>query len=94
MDGSESENEEVPKAESEYKKEDDEDLHKDKKTMNILFNGLNSNMFYNVINCITTKEVCDTIQTLCEGIELVRVFKMQLFVQQSINTFTPSLENP
>ncbi|KAK1360411.1 hypothetical protein POM88_044885 [Heracleum sosnowskyi] len=37
--------------------------------MNILFNGLEQEMFDNVINCTTAKEVWDTVRTLCEGTE-------------------------
>ena len=48
--------------------EDEKEVHKDKKAMNILFNGLDKNMFDNVINCTTSKEVWDTLQTLCEGL--------------------------
>ena len=50
--------------------------------MNILFNGLDKDMFDNVINCTTSKEVWDTIQILCEGTEQVRENKMQLLIQQ------------
>ena len=61
---------------------DEKEVHKDKKAMNILFNGLDKNMFDNVINCTTSKEVCDTIQTLFEGTEKVRENNMQLLIQQ------------
>ena len=71
----------VPKSVSEYTEEDEKEVHKDKKVMNILFNGVDSDMFDNVINCTTAKDVWDTIQTLCEGTEQVRENKMQLFVQ-------------
>ena len=47
----------VLKATSEYTEEDVKEVHKDKKTMNILLNGLNKDMFNNVINCTTSKEV-------------------------------------
>ena len=57
-------------------------MHKDKKAMNILFIGLDKDMFGNVINCTTSKEVWDTIQILCEGTEQVRENKMQLLIQQ------------
>ena len=50
--------------------------------MNILFNGLDKDMFDNVINCTTSKEVWDTIQTLCEDSEQVRNNKMQLLIQK------------
>ena len=50
--------------------------------MNILFNGLDKNIFDNVINCTTSKEVWDTLQTLCEGSEQVRHNKMQLLIQK------------
>ena len=72
----------VPKAVSEYTKEDKKEVHKDKKAMNILFNGLDKEMFDNVINCTISKEVWDTIQILCEGTEQVRENKMQLLIQQ------------
>ena len=71
----------VPKVASEYTKEDEKEVHKDKKAMNILFNGLDKDMFDNVINCTTSKEVWDTIQILCEGTEHVRENKMQLLIQ-------------
>ena len=47
----------VLKVASEYTKEDEKEVHNDKKTMNILFNGLDKDMFDNVINCTTSKEV-------------------------------------
>ena len=72
----------VVKPISEYSPEDIEEVHKDKKTMNILFNGLDTNMFDNVINCTTAKEVWDTIHTLCEGTDQVKENKMQLLIQQ------------
>ena len=72
----------VPKPLVEYNEEDEKEVHKDKKAMNILFNGLDADMFYNVINCTTSKQVWDTVRVLCEGTEQVRENKMQLFVQQ------------
>jgi len=73
---------EVPKLVSEWTPEDVAEIHKDKRTMNILFNGLDQEMFDNVINCTTSKEVWDTVRTLCEGTEQVRENKMQLLIQQ------------
>ena len=58
----------VSKTVAEYTEEDEKEVHKD--------------MFDNVINCTTAKEVWDTIQTLCERTEQVRENKIQLFVQQ------------
>ena len=72
----------VPKTSSEFTEEDEKEVHKDKKAMNILFNGLDKDMFDNVINCTTSKEVWDTIQTLCEGTEQVRHNKLQLLIQK------------
>ena len=72
----------VPKLASEYIEEDEKEVHKDKKAMNILFNGLDKDMFDNVINCTTSKEVWYTIQILCEETEHVRENKMQLLIQQ------------
>ncbi|KAK1351263.1 hypothetical protein POM88_054538 [Heracleum sosnowskyi] len=46
---------EIPKLVSEWTIEDVAEVHKDKRTMNILFNGLEQEMFDNVINC-TIKE--------------------------------------
>ncbi|KAL8146828.1 hypothetical protein AgCh_004532 [Apium graveolens] len=48
---------------------DIEQVRMDKKTMNILFNGVNGDMFDNIINCKTAKEVWDTIQIICDGTE-------------------------
>ena len=59
----------IPKTSYEFTEKDEKEVHKDKKAMNILFNGLNKNMFDNVINCTTSIEVWDTLQTLCEGSE-------------------------
>ena len=64
------------KPNSEYSPKDIEEVHKDKKTMNILFNGLEKYLFDNAINHTAAKEVWDTIQTLCEGIKQVRENKM------------------
>ena len=71
-----------PKTSSEFTEEDEKEVHKDKKAINILFNGLDKNMFDNVINYTTSKEVWDTLQTLCEGSEQVRHNKMQLLIQK------------
>ena len=45
----------VPKTPSKFTKEDEKEVHKDKKAMNILFNGIDKYMFGNVINCTTFK---------------------------------------
>lgn len=50
--------------------------------MNILYKGINSYIFESVIDSDTSKEVWDTIQTLCEGSEQVRKNKMQFLIQQ------------
>ena len=55
---------------------DEKEVHKDNKVMNILFNGIDNDMFDSVINCTTAKEIWDTIQTLYEGTEQVRENKM------------------
>ncbi|KAL8126889.1 hypothetical protein AgCh_013981 [Apium graveolens] len=55
---------------------------KDKKAMNILFNGVDGDMFDNIINFKTAKDVWDTIQIICDGTEQVRENKMQLLIQQ------------
>ena len=68
----------VPKTISEFIEEDEKEVHKNKKAMNILFNGMDKYMFDNVINCTFSNEVWDTIQTLCEGTKQVRGNKMQL----------------
>lgn len=47
----------VPKSMAEWTEEGSKELNKDKKDMNILFNGLHKNMFDNVINCKYSKEV-------------------------------------
>ena len=84
----------VPKVASEYTEEDEKEVHKDKKAMNILFNGLDKDMFDNVINCTTSKEVWDTIRILCEGTEQVRENKMQLLIQQYEHFHFKQSENP
>ena len=81
-DGDENFGKMISKHVNEYSPEDTEEVHKYKKTMNILFNGLEQDMFDNVINCTTSKEVWGTIRTRCEGIEQVRENKMQLLIQQ------------
>ncbi|XP_074347115.1 uncharacterized protein LOC141685939 [Apium graveolens] len=72
----------VPKPKSEWTDEDIEAVHKDKKAMNILFTGLDQDMFDNVINCKTAKDIWDIVQVLCEGTEQVRENNMQLLIQQ------------
>ena len=54
----------IPKLISEFTDEDEKEVLKDKKAMNILFNGLDKDMFDNVINCTYSKEVWDTLLTL------------------------------
>ena len=50
--------------------------------MHILFNGVDGDMFDNIINCKTAKEVWDTIQIICDGTEQVRENKMQLLIRK------------
>ncbi|XP_074327849.1 uncharacterized protein LOC141665767 [Apium graveolens] len=71
----------VPKLKSEWT-EDIEAIQKYKKAMNILFNALDQDMFDNIINCKTAKDVRDTVQVLCDGTAQVRKNKMQLLIQQ------------
>ncbi|KAL8145731.1 hypothetical protein AgCh_003759 [Apium graveolens] len=47
----------VPKPRHEWSNPDIEQVRKDKKAMNILFNGVDADMFDNIINCKTAKEV-------------------------------------
>ena len=61
--------------------------------MNILFNGVDGDMFDNIINCKTAKEVWDTIQIICVGIEQVRENKMQLFIQQYEHFYSEESES-
>ncbi|KAL8097255.1 hypothetical protein AgCh_030400 [Apium graveolens] len=63
----------IPKPRAEWTVEDIEEVHKDKKAMNILFNGLDQDMFDNVINCQTAKEIWDTVQLICEGTEFQKL---------------------
>ena len=70
----------VPKPVYEYSQEDTEEVHKDQKTMNLLFNNLDQEMIDSVISCKSAKEVWDTIRTICEGNEQVRENKMQLLI--------------
>ncbi|KAL8157708.1 hypothetical protein AgCh_002420 [Apium graveolens] len=72
----------IPKPKAEWTVADIEEVHKDKKAMNILFNGLDQDMFDNVINSKTAKEIWDNVQLICEGTEQVRENKMQLLIQQ------------
>ncbi|KAL8119214.1 hypothetical protein AgCh_016651 [Apium graveolens] len=72
----------VPKSRLEWFDPDIEQVRKDKKAMNILFNGVDRDMFDNIINCKTAKDVWDTIQIICDGTEQVRENKMQLLIQQ------------
>lgn len=52
--------------------------------MHILFNGLDKDMFDNVINCRTSKEVWNQLQILCEGTKQVRENKIKLLIQKYI----------
>ena len=56
LDGSEAEDIEVPRSISKFTEEDEKEVHKDKKAMNILFNDIDTNMFDNIINCPTAKK--------------------------------------
>lgn len=58
----------ISKPPRKFTREDEIELHKDKKVMNILFNDF-KNIFDNVIMCIISGEVCYTLQILCEGTE-------------------------
>ncbi|KAL8120009.1 hypothetical protein AgCh_017224 [Apium graveolens] len=67
----------VPKPRHEWSDLDIEQVRKDKKAMNILFNGVDGDIFDNIINCKTAKDVWDTIQIICDGTEQVRENKMR-----------------
>ena len=54
----------IPKPKAEWTLEDTEEVHKDKKAMNILFNDLDKDMFDNVINSNSATEIWDTVQLL------------------------------
>ena len=51
LDGSIAADKFVPKSTSEFTKEDEKEVHKDKKAMHILFNGMDTNIFDTFINC-------------------------------------------
>ncbi|KAL8109063.1 hypothetical protein AgCh_025236 [Apium graveolens] len=51
----------IPKPRAEWSDPHIEQVHKDKKTMNILFNGVDGDMFDNIINYKTAKDVWDII---------------------------------
>ncbi|KAL8127880.1 hypothetical protein AgCh_014722 [Apium graveolens] len=59
----------IPKPRAEWSDPDIKQVHKDKKVMNILFNGVDGDMFDNIINCKTATEVWDTIQVICDRTE-------------------------
>ncbi|KAL8100011.1 hypothetical protein AgCh_032320 [Apium graveolens] len=59
----------IPKPRSEWTDEDIEAVHMDKKAMNIMFNGLDGDMFDNDINFKTTKDIWNNIQVICDGTE-------------------------
>ncbi|KAL8155337.1 hypothetical protein AgCh_000644 [Apium graveolens] len=65
-----------------YQKSDIEQVQKNKKAMNILFNGVDGDMFDNIINCKSAKDVWDTVQVLCDGTKQVRENKIELLIQQ------------
>ena len=47
----------VPNSTSEFTEEDEKEVHKDKKAMNIMFNGLDKNMFDNVTTALLLRRV-------------------------------------
>ncbi|XP_074342184.1 uncharacterized protein LOC141679633 [Apium graveolens] len=68
--GEATENEQnVPKPKSKWTDVDIEAVHQDNKAMNIMLNGLDQDMFDNVINCKTAKNIWDQVQVLCKGTE-------------------------
>ncbi|KAL8100273.1 hypothetical protein AgCh_032501 [Apium graveolens] len=52
----------VPKPRHEWSNPDIEQVRKDKKAMNILFNGVDGDMFDNIINCKTAKELLNALK--------------------------------
>ncbi|KAL8155189.1 hypothetical protein AgCh_000533 [Apium graveolens] len=67
----------VPKPRAEWSDPDIEQVYKDKKAMNILFNGVDGDMFDNIINYKTAKDVWDTIQVICDGTEQISTRGME-----------------
>lgn len=63
-----------------YSPEELDEVHKDKRVMNILYSGTYSNMFEAVMKSSITELVWDIIQTLCEELEQVRENKIKLLI--------------
>ncbi|KAL8127876.1 hypothetical protein AgCh_014715 [Apium graveolens] len=75
----------IPKPRAEWSDPDIKQVHKDKKVMNILFNGVDGDMFDNIINCKTATEVSDTIQVICDRTEQVGVSDKERVLQRKLN---------
>ncbi|KAL8127875.1 hypothetical protein AgCh_014714 [Apium graveolens] len=75
----------ILKPRAEWSDPDIKQVHKDKKVMNILFNGVDGDMFDNIINCKTATEVWDTIQVICDGTEQVGVSDKERVLQRKLN---------
>ena len=70
------------KPKSEWSDKDKENVLKDAKVRNILFNSLDSVLTNYVLSCKTAKEIWDNLKVHCEGTKPVRKNMRALLIQQ------------
>ena len=72
----------VDKSKAEWTKEDKENVLKDAKVINILFNSLDLVLTNYVWSCKTAKEIWDMFQVHCEGTKHVKKNMKSLLIQE------------
>ena len=72
----------VDKPKEEWSREDKDDVRKDAKVKDILFNSLDNVLTNYVISCQTAQEMWETLRVHCEGTKHVKKNLKSLLIQQ------------
>ncbi|KAL8125375.1 hypothetical protein AgCh_012893 [Apium graveolens] len=72
----------VPKEKSDYTAEDIASIAKDAKVQHLLHSAIDNVMSNRVINCKTTKEIWDALETRCQGTDSIKKNRKTILTQE------------
>ncbi|KAL8112866.1 hypothetical protein AgCh_020248 [Apium graveolens] len=72
----------IPKEKSEYTAEDISSISKDAKVRHLLHSAIDNVMSNRVIHCKTTKEICDALETRCQGTDAIKKNRRTILTQE------------
>ncbi|KAL8104298.1 hypothetical protein AgCh_028500 [Apium graveolens] len=72
----------VPKEKSDYTAEDIASIAKDAKVRHLLHSAIDNVMSNRVINCKTAKEICDALETRCQGTDTIKKNRKTILTQE------------